>query len=42
MATFIAARRKELKALKGNRAESRRLALIARMQRLFNLPGQDA
>ena len=42
MGTIIAARRKELKALKGNRAESRRLALIARMQRLFNLPGQDA
>ena len=41
MGTIVSARRKELKALKGNRAESRRLALIARMQRLFNPPGQD-
>jgi len=41
MGTIIAARRKELEALQGNRAESRRLALIARMQRLFNLSGQD-
>ena len=41
MGTIIAARRKQLKALRGNRAESR-LALIARMQRLFNLSGQNA
>jgi len=42
MGTIIATRRKELKALRGNRAERRRLALIARMQRLFSLSGQDA
>ena len=41
MGTIIAARRQELKALKENRAENRRLALIARMQRLFSLTGQD-
>tara|TARA_B100001758_G_C18176024_1_gene486909 strand:+ start:389 stop:517 length:129 start_codon:yes stop_codon:yes gene_type:complete len=41
MATFIAALRKELKSLNGNRAESRGLALIACIQCLFNLPGQD-
>ena len=38
----MTASRQELKELEQNRAESRRLALIARMQRLFSLTGQDA
>ena len=42
MGTVMTARRQELKELEQNRAESRRLALIARMQRLFSLTGQDA
>ena len=41
MGTIIAGRREQLKAIKENRAESRRLALISRMQRLFRLSGQD-
>ena len=41
MGTVMTARRQELKELEQNRAESRRLALIARMQRLFSLTGQD-
>ena len=40
MAMFIAALRKDLKPLNGNRAESRQV-LIARIQCFFNLPGQD-
>ena len=37
MGSIMAARRQQLKANQQQRAESRRLALIARMQRLFNL-----
>ena len=40
MGSIMAARRQELKANKEQRAESRRRALIARMQRLFSLSGQ--
>ena len=41
MGSIMAARREQLKANKQQRAESRRLALIARMQRLFSLSGQE-
>ena len=40
MGSIMATRRKQLKANQEQRAESRRLALIARMQRLFNLSNQ--
>ena len=40
MGSIMAARRQQLKANKEERAESRRRALIARMQRLFNLSKQ--
>ena len=40
MGSIMAARRQQLKANKEDRAESRRRALIARMQRLFNLSKQ--
>jgi small-conductance mechanosensitive channel/CRP-like cAMP-binding protein len=40
MGSIMAARRQQLKANQEQRAESRRLALIARMQRLFNLSKQ--
>lgn len=39
--TLIAARRKELRGLSERRAETRRLALISRMQRLFKLTGNS-
>ena len=42
MGTVMTARRQEIKERKQNRAESRRLALIASMQRLCSLTGQDA
>jgi hypothetical protein len=40
MGSIMAARRQQLKANQEQRAESRRLALIARMQRLFSLSNQ--
>ena len=40
MGSIMAARQQQLKATKEQRAESRRLALIARMQRLFSLSKQ--
>ncbi len=40
MGSIMAARQQQLKANKEQRAESRRLALIARMQRLFSLSKQ--
>jgi len=40
MGSIMAARQQQLKATKEQRAESRRLALIARMQRLFRLSKQ--
>ena len=41
MGSIMAARRQQLKAIKQSRAESRRLALIARMQRLFSMSGDE-
>ena len=39
--SIVAARQQQLNAIKSSKAESRRLALIARMQRLFSQAGQE-
>ena len=41
MGSIVAARQQQLDAIKSSKAESRRLALIARMQRLFSQAGQE-
>ena len=41
MGSIVAARQQQLDAIKSSKAENRRLALIARMQRLFSQAGQE-
>ena len=42
MGTILASRRQQLTTLEHNRTETRRLALIARMQRLFSLSSKES
>ena len=42
MGSIVAARQQQLKTIQENRAETRRRALIARMQRLFSISGQES